>query len=116
MVRRGWRDFLNLNNATAEAKAKRPLCLGEAATSGTIENVGARARLQVAQKKSVEMNNALDRLTDIASKFKPDNRSDELGRKEYYKQVNKNFGSNYVFDLGLPYGRIAKFFRTSRSG
>ena len=43
MVRRGWRDFLNLNNATAEAKAKRPLCLGEAATSGTIENVGASA-------------------------------------------------------------------------
>ena len=24
MVWRGWRDFLNLNNATAEAKAKRP--------------------------------------------------------------------------------------------
>ena len=43
MVRRGWRDFLNLNNATAEAKAKRPLYLGNAATSGTIENVGASA-------------------------------------------------------------------------
>ena len=43
MVWRGWRDFLNLNNATAEAKAKRPLYLGEAATSGTIENVGASA-------------------------------------------------------------------------
>ena len=43
MVRRGWRDFLNLNNATAEAKAKRPLYLGSAATSGTIENVGASA-------------------------------------------------------------------------
>ena len=43
MVRRGWRDFLNLNNATAEAKAKRPLYLGKAATSGTIENVRASA-------------------------------------------------------------------------
>ena len=101
--------FLTSTTLQLKAKAKRPLYLGNAATSGTIENVGARARLQVAQKKSVEMNNALDRLTDIASKFKPENRSDELGRKEYYKQVNKNFGSNYVFDLGLPYGRIAKF-------
>ena len=43
MARRGWRDFLNLNNATAEAKAKRPLYRGKAATSGTIENVGASA-------------------------------------------------------------------------
>ena len=43
MVRRGWRDSLNLNNATAEAKAKSPLYLGNAATSGTIENVGASA-------------------------------------------------------------------------
>ena len=43
MVWRGWRDFLNLNNASAEAKAKRSLYLGSAATSGTIENVGASA-------------------------------------------------------------------------
>ena len=41
MVRRGWRDFLYLNNATAEAKAKVFLNLGKAVAAGTIENVGA---------------------------------------------------------------------------
>jgi hypothetical protein len=40
MVRRGWRDLLYLNNATAEAKAKHFLHLGKAVASGTIENVG----------------------------------------------------------------------------
>ena len=39
----GWRDFLNANNATADAKAKRSLYLGKAAPSGTIENVRASA-------------------------------------------------------------------------
>ena len=43
MVRRGWRDFLYLNNATAEAKASGFLYLEKAALSGTIENVGASA-------------------------------------------------------------------------
>ena len=43
MVRRGWRDFLYLNNATAEAKASGFLSLEKAALSGTIENVGASA-------------------------------------------------------------------------
>ena len=48
MVRRGWRDFLYLNNATAEAKANHPLYLRRAAPSGTVENVGCeRARLRV---------------------------------------------------------------------
>ena len=48
MVRRGWRDFLYLNNATAEAKAKVFLDLGKAVAAGTIENVGCeRARLRV---------------------------------------------------------------------
>ena len=40
MVRRGWRDLLYLNNATAEAKASGFLYLEKAAPSGTIENVG----------------------------------------------------------------------------
>ena len=40
MVRRGWRDLLYLNNATAEAKASGFLYLEKAALSGTIENVG----------------------------------------------------------------------------
>ena len=43
MVRRGWRDLLYLNNATAEAKASGFLYLEKAARSGTIENVGASA-------------------------------------------------------------------------
>ena len=48
MVRRGWRNLLYLKYATAKAKAKRPLHLGKAAPSGTIENVGCeRARLRV---------------------------------------------------------------------
>ena len=44
MVRRGWRDFLYLNNATAEAKAKVFLDLGKAVPSGTIENVGCELK------------------------------------------------------------------------
>ena len=40
MVRRGWRDFLYLNNATAEAKAKVFLDLRKAVAAGTFENVG----------------------------------------------------------------------------
>ena len=44
MVRRGWRDFLYLNNATAEAKAKVFLNLGKAVAAGTIENVGCELK------------------------------------------------------------------------
>ena len=44
MVRRGWRDFLYLNNATAEAKAKVFLDLGKAVAAGTIENVGCELK------------------------------------------------------------------------
>ena len=45
MVRRGWRDFLYLNNATAEAKASGFLYLEKAALSGTIEKkMSERAR------------------------------------------------------------------------
>ena len=50
MVRRGWRDFLYLNNATAEAKAKVFLDLGKAAPSGTIENVGCELKPEPKRK------------------------------------------------------------------
>ena len=40
MVRRGWRDSLHLGDASAEAKVERFVHLGNAAPSGTIENVG----------------------------------------------------------------------------
>ena len=51
MVRRGWRDFLYLNNATAEAKASGFLYLEKAALSGTIENVGASSARTEAGKR-----------------------------------------------------------------
>ena len=51
MVRRGWRDLLYLNNATAEAKASGFLYLEKAALSGTIENVGASSACTEAGKR-----------------------------------------------------------------
>ena len=52
MVRRGWRDFLYLNNATAEAKAKVFLNLGKAVAAGTIENVGASSARTEANREN----------------------------------------------------------------
>ena len=50
MVRRGWRNLLYLKYATAKAKAKRPLHLGKAAPSGTIENVGCELPPETKQR------------------------------------------------------------------
>ena len=50
MVRRGWRNLLYLKYAAAKAKAKRPLHLGKAAPSGTIENVGCELPPETKQR------------------------------------------------------------------
>ena len=66
-------------------------------------------RFSVAQKKSVEMNDALDRLTEIEGEYKKALEAGTAEKKDYYKSINAAFKSGYIFDLGLPYGRIARF-------
>ena len=53
MVRRGWCDFLYLNTATAEAKAKVFLDLGKAVAAETIENVGASSTRTEANRENL---------------------------------------------------------------
>ncbi|MBQ3344461.1 MAG: hypothetical protein IJG84_21355 [Kiritimatiellae bacterium] len=68
---------------------------------------------QEAKSKNDEANKTLDKLTALKQEL---DAAKEAGgdtaataKKEYYQKINKQFGSDFAFDFGRPYGRLASY-------
>ncbi len=68
---------------------------------------------QEAETKNSEANQTLDKLTAINQQFeaakKAGGEKAAAAKKEYYRSINEQFGPNFMFDLGRPYGRLASY-------
>ena len=96
--------------ANDETSAAESSARAEAEAAGVMFSRGEiQQRTEDAKAKSQAMDETLGRLSQIQRDFAAEKAKTGIGIGEYYKRVNAALGANYVFDLGKPYGRIARF-------
>lgn len=76
-------------------------------TAREIERDRAAGRFQVERQKAVSarINSVMDDLSTIETALE----KDRTKKAQYYRQINERYGSEYEFDLGVPFGTISKF-------